>query len=100
MQSGNGIDLAAIYQLLQDVARRVAVIETRLANHTETLDELVAVATQHSRKIDDLAASLTELRLAVGQYHDAVIGHGVELTDLGKRVKRIEAHLKLDSTAA
>lgn len=100
MQSGNGIDLAAVYQLLQDVARRVGVIETRLASHTETLDGLVAVANQHSRKMDDLAAELAKLRLSVNQYHGAVVGKGIDLTRLDERVKRIEAHLKLDPTAA
>lgn len=88
MQSGNGIDLAAVYQLLTEMAGT-------LAAHDRRFDQLAAVANEHGRKIDDLAAGLQELRLAVMQYHDAVIGHGVELTRLGERVKRIEAHLAL-----
>ena len=96
MQSGNGIDLAAVYQLLTEVARRIGAVETTLGSHTEKLNELAAVVNQHGRKIDDLAAGLTELRLTVHQYHSAVIGQGIKLTQLGERIKRIEAHLNLD----
>ena len=120
MQSGNGIDLAAIHRLLTEVAQTVRGhgvrfdrVEARfdgheqklnelvlsVNDHTRKLDELVAVVNEHSRKIDDLATGLNELRLAVGQYHDAVIGHGIELTRVGERVNRIEAYLKLDTTA-
>ena len=72
MQSGNGIDLAAIHQLLTAVAQtvrghseRFERIEARLDNHTEKLNELVAAVNRHSRKMDDLSASLGELRLGV-----------------------------------
>jgi len=72
MQSSNGIDLAAIHQLLTEVAQtvrghseRFERIEARLDNHTEKLNELVAAVNRHSRKMDDLSASLGELRLGV-----------------------------------
>jgi ABC-type transporter Mla subunit MlaD len=121
MQSGNGIDLAAIHHLLTEVAQtvrgqgeRLDRIETHLGaqdqvlnqlvavvnEHTRKLDQLVTIVNEHSRKIDDLAAGLNELRLAVNQYHDAAIGHGIEMTRLGERVTRIEAHLNLDTTAS
>jgi uncharacterized coiled-coil DUF342 family protein len=115
MQSGNGIDLPAVYQLLQEAVRRVGGIESALDSHTQKLNQLTAVADEHTRKldqlmtvvndhtrrIDDIAAGLSELRLAVDHYHDAVIGHGIELTALSERVKRIESHLKLhDPTAS
>ncbi len=107
MQSGNGIDLAAIHQLLTEVAQtvrghseRFERIEARLDSHTEKLNELVAAVNRHSRKMDDLSASLGELRLGVQQYHSAVIGHGIELTGLAERVKRIEDHLHLGPVQA
>jgi hypothetical protein len=103
MQSGNGIDLAAIHQLLIEVAQSVRghdrllnELVVRANDHARTLGELVGVVNGHSRKIDDLASEVRELRLAVNQYHDAVIGHGIELTQLGDRVKRIEEHLDLN----
>jgi hypothetical protein len=39
------------------------------------------------------------LRLAVNEYHDSVIGHGIELTQLDDRIKQIEAHLNLNPPA-
>ena len=62
---------------------------------TEKLNELVGVVNQHGRKMDDFSAGLRELRRSVDQYHGAVIGHGIDLTRLGERVKRIEDHLQL-----
>ena len=61
----------------------------------------MTIVNDHTRRSDDVAAGLQELRLAVDPYHDAVIGHGIELTTLGERVQRIESHLKLpDPTAS
>jgi chromosome segregation ATPase len=95
MQSGNGTDLPAVYQLLQEVAQRVVAIERRLDDHTLKLNELVTATNQHSRTVEDLSAGLRELRSSVDQYHGAVIGHGIDLTRLGERVNRIEDHLQL-----
>ena len=114
MQSGNGIDLAAVYQLLIEVAQTVRDhsgrfdrIEARFDSHTQKLNELSVVVNDHTRKLDQLAnvvddvtAGLRELRLTVYQYHEAVVGHGIEMTRLGERVTRIEAHLNLDATAS
>ena len=68
MQSGNGIDLAAIHQLLTEVAQtvrghseRFERIEARLDSHTEKLNELVAAVNRHSRKMDDLSAGAAGL---------------------------------------
>jgi archaellum component FlaC len=82
MQSGNGVDLGAVYQLLSEVAQTVRQYGGRF-DHLE-------------RRLDDLEANLGELRMAVTQYHDAVIGHGIELTQLDERIKRIETDLNLE----
>src|SRR5712691_10366087 len=118
MQSGNGIDLAAIHQLLTEVAEtvhghsgRFDRVEARLDSHTQklneltvvvnghnrTLNDLVAVVNEHSGKldhltavVDDIAARLREVRLTLYQYHEAVVGQGMSLARLEERVKRIE----------
>lgn len=127
MQSGNGIDLAAIHQLLTEVAQTVRGhserfdrVEARLDSHTQklneltvgvnehnrTLNELAAVVNEHSRKldhltavVDDTAVGLREVRLTLYQYHEAVVGQGMSLTRLEERVKRLEEHLHLDPAA-
>ena len=125
MQSGNGIDLAAIHRLLTDVAqtvrghserfdridarldaydRRFDRIDARLDSHerklnelvgtvndhTHKLDQLAAIVNDHTGKIDDLVAGLAELRTTVDQIHFAVIGHGVDISELNERMSRLE----------
>jgi chromosome segregation ATPase len=110
MQSGNGIDLAAIYRLLTEVAEKVAAhdrrfdqidrrfeqIDRRFGQIDRRFDQVAEVLNNHSRKIDDLSAGVGELRASLHDYHEAVIGHGLHTTDLDKRVGRIEEHLGLD----
>ena len=117
MQSGNGIDLAAVYQLLTEVAQKVAAhdrrfdqvaellnehtlklneLATTLNGHARKLDELATVVNAHGRRIDDVGAGVRELRSTIYQYHEAVVGHGMSLTRLDERVRRIEGHLHLD----
>ncbi|MEO8714062.1 MAG: hypothetical protein ABI369_03520, partial [Acetobacteraceae bacterium] len=60
--SGNGIDLAAIYQLLSHVAQTVT-------GHGVRLDGIERrMATK-----DDIA----DVRQALTQYHASVMGHGI-----------------------
>jgi ABC-type transporter Mla subunit MlaD len=113
MQSGNGIDLAAIHQLLTEVAQTVRGhserfdrVEARLDSHTQKLNELTVAVNEHSRKldhlaavVDDTAAGLREVPLTLYQYHEAVVGQGMSLTGLEERVKRLEEHLHLDPAA-
>jgi hypothetical protein len=106
MQSGNGIDLAAIHQLLTEVAQtvrghseRFEQIDRRFEQIDRRFDQVADVLNEHSRKIDDVTAGLRELRLTLYQYHEAVVGQGMSLTRLEERVQRIEAHLDLDPAA-
>jgi hypothetical protein len=74
-QSGNGVDIGAVYNLLVQMSGR--------------LDS-------HERKLDDLAVGLSDLRNAVTNYHSTVLGHGILISELDERVRRIERHLKLE----
>jgi hypothetical protein len=88
MQSGDGPDIAVVYQLLTEVARTVA-------GHDHKLDDLARTVAGHDRKLDDLAAGLASLREAVTNYHATVLGHGILISELDERVRRIERHLNL-----
>lgn len=113
MQNGNGIDLAAIHQLLTEVAqtvrghserfeqidRRFAQIDRRFEQVDRRFEQVVEVLNEHSRQIDDVTAGLREIRSTLYQYHEAVVGQGMSLTRLEERVERIEAHLHLDPAA-
>ena len=81
-QSGNGIDLGAVYNLLVQMSGRLDTVSERLDSH--------------ERKLDDLAVGLADLRNAVTNYHSTVLGHGILISELDERVRRIERHLKLE----
>ena len=102
-QSGNGIDLGAVYQLLVAMSARIdtmsaridtmsARIDTMLArldSHDRKLDQLLDVANEHSgsladhaRQLDDLNSGVTNLRSAVADYHETVIGHGLHYSEV------------------
>jgi hypothetical protein len=110
MSGVNGPDIAAVYQLLTEVSRRVAGHDSRLdsfdrkldgiaahlADHDRKLDSIAVHLADHDRKLDDLGAGLTLLREAVTHYHSTVIGHGILISELDERVRRIERHLNLE----
>jgi hypothetical protein len=103
MSGINGPDIAAVYQLLTEVARRVAghdgrldSFDRRLDSFDRKLDGIVVRLADHDRKLDDLAAGLGSLREAVTHYHSTVIGHGILISELDERVRRIERHLRLE----
>jgi ABC-type transporter Mla subunit MlaD len=113
MSSGNGIDIAAVYQLLTEVARTLAGHDRKLDaqdrklneiivvvnDHTRKLDELAGVVNRHDRKLDDLTTDIAGLRETVTHYHATVLGHGILYSELEERVRRIERHLKLEPAA-
>ena len=103
MSGANGPDIAAVYQLLTQVARTVTGHDRKLddlsaevAGLSERVSGLSEVVASHDRKLDDLAAGLASLRDAVTHYHSTVLGHGILLSELDERVRRIERHLKLE----
>jgi hypothetical protein len=99
-QSGNGIDIAAVYQLLLDMSarmdgmsarmdgmsaqmggmsERMDGMSARLDSHDRKLDQLLDLGNEHghtlanhTRQLDDLSAGATELRSAVAGYHETV----------------------------
>jgi ABC-type transporter Mla subunit MlaD len=121
MSSGNGVDIAAVYQLLTEVAQTVAGHDRKLDaqdrkldaqdrklneiivvvnEHTHKLDELAGVVNRHDRKLDDLTTDIIGLRETLTHYHATVLGHGILYSELDERVRRIERHLKLESATS
>ena len=92
MAQGNGIDLAAVYQLMLQMSGRLDQMSGRLEQVSDRLDV-------HERKLDDLSMSLADLRATVTNYHGAVLGHGMLISELDERVRRIERHLRLEPSS-
>ena len=95
MQSGNGIDIAAVYQLLTEVARSVSAHDRRFEGLDRRFEALDRRFEALDRKLDEMSADIVGLREAVTNYHASVLGHGIMLSELDERVRRIERHLKL-----
>ena len=87
--SGNGVDIAAVYQLLSEVAKTVVRHDEQFARVFAKMDGMAAdMATKAELRavVDDLAA----LRQEVRGYHASVVGHGITLTDHEERLDRLE----------
>lgn len=111
--SGNGIDVPAVYQLLTEVAaavsehgrkldgldRRMDGLDHRMDGLDRRMDGLDRRMDGLGRAQEDVAAGLAGLRLAVTEYHSAVLGHGILISELDERVRRIELHLNLSPPA-
>jgi ABC-type transporter Mla subunit MlaD len=96
MSGPNGPDIAAVYQLLTQVARTVTGHDRKLDDLSAEVAGLREVVAAHDRKLDDLTSGLASLRDAVTHYHSSVLGHGMLISELDERVRRIERHLKLE----
>jgi hypothetical protein len=118
--SGNRVDIAAVYQLLSQVAQtvsehtlilnehtRILTEQTRVLNahsrilteHTRVLNEHTLLLHEHGRKLDDLEHGQVTVRQTLTQYHASVMGHGILFSELEHRVRRIEEHLNLPPVA-
>jgi hypothetical protein len=76
--SGNGVDIAAVYQLLSQVAQTVN-------EHTRVLNEHTLLLHEHGRKLDDLEHGQVTVRQTLTQYHASVMGHGILFSELEHR---------------
>lgn len=107
MQSGNGIDLAAVYQLLSEVAttgrghsERFDQIDRRFEQVDRRFEEVYRKFAEVDRKLVEMTTDIAGLRDTVTHYHATVLGHGVWIGELNERVRRIERHLKLEPSAS
>jgi hypothetical protein len=70
-------------------------LRTELKSDMHTLRADVAADLLSTRK--ELSEQIVGLRRAVIEYHTSVIGHGVLISELDARVRRVEQHLNLPS---
>lgn len=82
------VDIAAVFQLLGSVAADVREMRVELRGKADK-SEVAAVK-----------ADVASLRQTLTEYHASVLGHGVMISSLEDRVRRIERHLNLPPHAA
>ena len=69
-----------------------------LGDHTRVLNDHTLTLHDHGRRLADIESGQASLRQEVAQYHASVMGHGILISELDHRVRRIEEHLNLPST--
>ena len=111
--TGNGADIGQVLAIVQDLAvgqrEMRAILEDhgrkledhgrKLDDHGRKLEDLDRKVEDLDRKVEDLSAEVGGLRRQVTEYHSSVLGHGVLISELEQRVRRIERHLDLPPAA-
>jgi hypothetical protein len=84
--------LSSVLEGQQSMRADIQEIKGVVNQHTLTLAE-------HGRRLDDLTGQVTSLRETVTSYHASVLGHGILISELEARVRRIEQRLELSPPA-
>lgn len=93
MAEGNGVDIGTVYALLREVADGVLTLQREMA---EAKARLGRVEQELGRKADK--DDVANLRQAVTSYHASVMGHGILISELEDRVRRIERRLDMGAS--
>ena len=95
--SGNGVDGAVVYGLLREIANTTVRLSEQVAalEHGVTVlqRDMIEVKHELARKADK--DGIASLRQAVTAYHASVMGHGILISELDERVRRIERRLDM-----
>lgn len=93
-----------ILQLLREVRVDIADIRATMATkndlaelRSELKSDIADVASDLLVVRKELGEQIVGLRRAVVEYHTSVIGHGVIISDLEGRLRRVEQHLNLSA---
>ena len=83
---------------LESVRAEVSGVRSEVADVKSDMHSLRAdVAADMLATRKELSEQIVGLRRAVVDYHTSVIGHGVIISELEARVRRVEQHLNLPS---
>jgi hypothetical protein len=105
--SGNGVDIGAVYQLLTKVAETLAGHDLKLDSIDRRLDGVegrldgverrLGVVERRLDGVDHRRSDGRASRPSPGSYRVSrvVLGHGILISELEERVRRIELHLNV-----
>ncbi len=84
-----------------DVRSGCPLVEDKMATKTDLRSEIDSlradVASDMIVNRKEMTEQVAGLRRAVVEYHTSVIGHGILISELEARVRRVEQHLNLPS---
>lgn len=98
-----------ILQLLRDMRAEIGDLRGEMATKTDLSDirseinslradvaaDLISLEARQDLQHKQTREQIGGLRRAVVEYHTSVIGHGVIISDLEARLRRVEQHLNL-----
>ena len=84
--------------LVLEILRNIRADVARVDDKVNTLRADIAAGFIAVRR--EMGEQIAGLRRAVVEYHSAVLGHGVLISELEARVRRIEQHLSLQAVDA
>lgn len=94
-------------RLLRDMRAEIGEMRAEMATKSDLQSLRADVASDLARVEADIKSTrrdvgdqIVGLRRAVMEYHTSVIGHGVLISELEARVRRVEQHLNLPSMDA
>ena len=97
--SGNGVDIAAVYLLLREVADTVLRHDKRVDAVDSRFDAMDRKFEALERDVGDLQSQVSGLRQTVIEYHASVLGHGILISEPKQRLCPVEQHLNLPHAA-
>jgi hypothetical protein len=83
-----------------DIKVEVQTLKAEMATKSDLQPLRADVASDMLTMQKDTREQIVGLRRAVIEYHSAVVGHGVIISELEERVRRLEQHLNLPSLEA
>lgn len=106
-QPGNLV-LELLRNIRADVARldgKIDAVKAELRSEIQSLradvaSNFIAVRAEFAALRKETGEQIAGLRRAVVEYHSVVLGHGVLISELEARVRRIERHLSLPEMEA
>jgi len=78
-----------------DIKSEVQTLKEEMATKSDLQSLRADVASDMLAMQRDTREQIVGLRRAVIEYHSAVVGHGVIISELEERVRRLEQHLNL-----
>jgi chromosome segregation ATPase len=98
-------DVARVDAKVDSVETKLELTKAELRSEIQSLRadvaaDLIAVNARIDAGRKETSEQIAGLRRAVVEYHSAVLGHGVLISELEARVRRIEQHLSLPSIDA
>ena len=97
--SGNGVDLGAIYGPVLAIDRKLDGVDIRFSRVEVQVNQLTSDMAGMKIGMSSMRTGIATSRTDLATYHAAVTGHGILISELDERLRRLEDHLGLTSAA-